>query len=281
MGFSDAPIEQARLVEYWRSPVGIAHGKYIKGAIQEESIVQTGAVGGRAADFHQEMIRVLSRADPYWVAEPICSFLNTSADSFPSATLPEGTVPSRFGFVYFATPLSLPPDRIDGHMRPRMLRAFSWETVEVSPDSMWRYWVPWDGYPGSGSAIVASSYEDSGVGRWLDLRFTIRWDFGTPWVPEELLTRSLGIESVAAATATRRHLGQFLYLLRQRQVTVSTHAVTNGGARKKIARVFPVPPEVRTIDLQRLDLGHWRNQYYPSTGEYRPLLVAPRANDRA
>ncbi len=290
MGYSDAPIEQARLVEYWQSPVGIGHGKYITGWLQEQRLRQTGEVGVRRIGFCQEMIHELIHGIPYWVSDPACAFLNAAVGSFPLATLTGEMVPDRFGFVYFATPLSLPLDSDDGDdgvpVKDRKLRAFTWERVGMTSGAVLRYRADSAGPPDGLGGIAITSYEEREGQRNLRLTYTIQWEFGASWERGVGMGVAGDIDAAAhaARVATGRHLGQFWHFLRQRQVVIPAQSVTNGAARKKIARTMPYVRDVRMVELDheldQRNLGHWRNQYYRSTGEHRPLLVAPRAHDR-
>jgi hypothetical protein len=81
----------------------------------------------------------------------------------------------------------------------------------------------------------------------------------------------------------------------QKIATVSPRLVGNRQARKRFAKQLGHEPLVRVVELRRREYqqhdeahdasveyscqwlvrGHWRQQYFPASGEHRPLWIAP------
>lgn len=106
----------------------------------------------------------------------------------------------------------------------------------------------------------------------------------------------------ARLEALDRYLCTLFGFLQQRVLALERQRVLNKGAARRLAKVLPGEPAVQVVSLRRREYeapegdpttravewscqwlvsGHWRAQYYPSTGQHRPKWIYPHTKGPA
>lgn len=233
--------------------------------------------------------RTLELASPYYWAWHICEMVEVSAMTVPEWKLKAEDLVTPYGFSWFACPLPLydpykqktPKDGGGNHW----MVGFCW-----GPDGVGGVWV-YSLYQAK-PAIMITGQQVGGyvkLGRGFCWRFdeTIRDAIVSPPSPKYQGRIFRELDYLSAS---------FLFL-NQRIIRVDTRSDARYfDSQGRPTRVDADPnPLVRTVQLRRTAVGrdheertrqidwshrwlvsaHWRQQWYPSLDEHRPVLVSP------
>lgn len=240
-------------------------------------------------------------ADPYYWSPEMCGVIDGTWREMPDWTLRRETLAGHAGFFWFAQPFGVPcPASEDGSHQDR-LGGLIWtvdETLRV-PDE--------PSHPAARERGINDAPEADPDGRacvWLipvtvedgrpNTGRSIPWFFG--WSRSHVLGQwPDGGPLLAHNTAVGRIFSACLAFMEQR-ILVSRQESLPRATRKRAEAAFHHEPLVRVVELRRRQAapaeressdevgawscrwvvsGHWRQQYFPSTDEHRPIFILP------
>lgn len=228
---------------------------------------------------YERVWQTLKHAEPFWWELPIVNLVAVAANSLGRWTVRPELFPTVSGFALFARPM---PSAPDGLHTQRALAGFSW-IVDADRDVgrvRLSYLTRID------SALDAFSIMDVKFGDEVTRQMgTSYWDAAT----HQPSGTGPDLESVATA-----QVGAALLFLEQR-IAVASKEQVDRLARKRLDKADIVYPELRVVRLRTskhqapsdndpnpvdwqyrwLVRGHWRQQYYRSDDEHRPLWITP------
>jgi hypothetical protein len=233
----------------------------------------------------------------HYVAEQFCELVAVAAPSLPAAALAPHDLPDRRGVMYFSAPL---PDANLG--RPVTWAAVWTETiehpdVEESQAGLLVWWLI-----DRESAFDRKGLRRTAVEHGFTSEETEAWlRNGPPMVPAVVMMATFG--KVLQDEPDVAEPGSALWLLRhllatwhmQRQRLAGSHLERpDRAARRRLQRAGRTDdPAVRVIDLRApavssgsgandreyhhrwIVKGHWRQQWYPSIEDHRPVWISP------
>lgn len=274
MSYSQALEQQLSLMAFMKS------GRYEMS--YDLMLVEPAAGYTQAAQ--QAIPHILTKADPYYWAPEICDLISTTSRTMPAYTLRPEDMPSPFGFCWFARKIALPSP--DGLIGMADMTGFLWW---ADLDQVWF------------TSLLGSVERPEGApglsGIWqygMDHEELIR--IGLPTEPEKAIKG----DTIDVDTTVSRAVGQMRIIacclaFMQQQVLVTTNERADRPSRKRALASLKHEPLVRVVRLRRkssagpveddrepaewshrwIVSGHWRQQYYPSTAERRPLFILP------
>lgn len=220
----------------------------------------------------------LDEATTYWTSGEMTRFLTYSQQDFPDQRLTTSMLPSQHGFVYFDE--SVKVDVVGGEGDDR---AVSFTAL---------HWV-WAGDEQDGFLIITGYSTGAEVKQATKAAGVKGMDLGSALYP--IAHASLG-HNDAPVDTLQRLLMAFWALIGQR-VTDTTRMPIERHARRRAERRGKqnIEDGIRVIRLRRLAGetpsdhddklvmwshrwvvgGHWRQQWYPSADEHRPIWIAP------
>lgn len=233
--------------------------------------------------------QVLESASPYYWEWQICEIIEASRNTIPEWNLRASDLVTAYGFSWFGQPLpfydpySVTRNQGTPH-RDQWMLGFLWGSAG---DSIWLYSLY------QANPVITPDGRQLGGGARVGRGF--RWRFGEPILGslmEELPDRNRGriLRELA-------YLSGSLLFLSQRIVRIDSrgedrHFDVEGKATRSHAEPTPI---LRAVQLRRVETkrdsdgdakavdwshrwmvsAHWRQQYYPSLDEHRPVLVMP------
>ena len=297
MGYAEAIEQQVRVWRHWESADGRALAREIA-----ELTLRTD--GRSPSPEHTWLIlrNEIANGQPCFVAAPICALIEASAATLPACALEPADLPSLSNWIYFERALRLPaifPDANDNGP----LRAIAVEWLHLLPASavtgLPRRAMRGTLDPRDVNAVSTTFYIDHPAYSYPAFVSTGLWQRGTPW--DEVVEHRGAIRDGAHIVAARRYLATLCAFLRERVLVTPTYAIMNRGARRRLAQALLHEPTVRVVELRKREYvqadesharsvewscqwlvrGHWRNQYFPASGEHRPLWIMPHVKGPA
>jgi hypothetical protein len=248
--------------------------------------------------------RMIDQATPYFWSRSIGAIIDASRQDMPPWRLMPESLPTRAGYFWFDRPMSAPcangspehPDHIRGllWMRMRLVDGFDACAVEantnvqphkdprLATDTVWIW------------PIVLNS---EAPGPHLT-------QVPIPWLTGHVTPKASDEEFVSRGGGPRRSLpfrhtvltmfAACLAFIEQR-ILVQSIQRPERAARKRAAPIFDQEREVRVIELRKRAVpsapsgehdpiewacrwivsGHWRQQWFPSLQENRPIWITP------
>jgi hypothetical protein len=230
-------------------------------------------IGQNSAEFYDAARLTLKRADPYYWSPDLCPFLASAAPKMPWYSLREDMLPSPFGFVWFARPVSLP----SGSHEPRNLTAFSWGHAPQA-NAMW--FVTYLQHPIRSNGVLGSSgfweyghetpaFGPAGLDGLVQARLTLQ----VKVIAAAFLFLNQSVLTAVRHQAERhvRHRAE-----RERWQNEPVVRVVELRRREQIGeKSTPVEPVEREWSCQWVVRGHWRQQFYPSRHGTQPIWITP------
>lgn len=258
MGYAHAIEQQIEAARVFRSPNGLALFKHVFEG-------REGMQGVDISAIRDDVVSMLQHAEPFAVAAHLSDVLVEASSGIPDFRFFMNTTPCPDGWVYFEKPLPLVP--VSG------VQAIAW-TATVSPT----------GIPAL-QLFFFSERINHHYSCVLPFWATTVHE-GTPW--REMAEGRNATQLLGFAIA-------FFEWIRQSVLVTSTRAISNRGVNKRIAAELKYEPVVRVVELRRREYpqhdeahhasiewscqwlvrGHWRSQYFPASGEHRPLWINP------
>ncbi len=278
---------QVALVDFWQS----WRGRETATSVTAQMLRGAGSAP-TPQDFCRGMVHELFDATPYFVSTAMLRLWETAAADLPDLALAPSMVPAPSGFVYLETPWVIdaspwPP----GSDQPDALAAFSWEQGAIR--TLTRTDQP---------HLMVSTYRASLEGGIPQLASAIEWPYGEPWEgwgrPDNWPTteKEGPVYRPQRGRSERRAVLAFFLLVAQKLWSTVPHAAAR-EVRRRAARLLPdlLCPQVEVVQLRRrvaasgpevgtrevewscqwFVQGHWRQQWYPSTEQHRPIWVLP------
>lgn len=268
MSYSQALEEQVRLLRFMEQegPSYMAATAHARGASQ------------KAADLVQTMIESTLRvAEPFYWSPEMCDVLASVSEDMPTWTLRHTDLLVTSGFMHFAKPLALPPLRDGSTAAP--LSAIGWTIGQPNEDGQSQIIVSLFTY------IASRSYPFVAVPFWDGENMVSFLDeVGKQTRPSDQDTLEASV----------RYIGAALALCRQQIISTPSQRAER-STRKRAADLFAHEPLIRVVQLRRASTGqsadatgrsvewscrwvvsgHWRQQYYPSSDDHKPIWVLP------
>lgn len=231
----------------------------------------------KTRQFHQATSVTLAAADPYYWSAEMCELLESVSASMPRWTLRQEALPTDFGFCWFARPLALPG--IDAQVLA----------------TTWGLWKPSGLDDSLRENLIVGAYTNRPDGKpGIVPMMSFAWRPGDSMDVEDL---DVGPATAQMERANRRvfqYIAAAFALIEQR-ILVTSQERPDRAARRRIAKAGETKdPLIHVVQLRRashssdkvdgvpvewscrwLVRGHWRQQFYRSTNEYRPIFILP------
>ena len=237
-----------------------------------------------------------SRAETVYWSPEMSDMLMQVAPSLPDWTLRLNELLPEYGFAWFAKPIPLPGSGPLGLDAGHPLVGMVWGTVLYSTD------------PSLGKDTKVGYLEGDapGVDRWVIYSPVVLFDGaprlcgGSSWAEGESLSELLRLSEVSKEQRGMEwavQIGKIFaasMALMQQEITVNERTPVDRSTRRRLEREGWIREAiVNVVKLRRAKRqgggdgksyeltcqfvvrGHWRNQYYPSTNEHRPIFVLP------
>jgi len=259
-------IEQQRaFARYFSSPQGVRdfYSRHVDPLLNRQ--------------FHQATALTLAAADPYFWGSEMCELLESVSATMPRWTLRREALPTDFGFCWFARPLTMP-----GY--PSLLMATTW--------GLWR---PSEREASLRENMIVGAYMSRPDGQPGILpMLTFAWHPGDSLDVDDL---ALGPATAMQDRANRRvfqYIAAMFALIEQRILVTSVERPDRATRRRAARAGATKEPLIHVVHLRRASheghaddvapvewscrwivRGHWRQQFYRSTGEYKPIFILP------
>lgn len=220
----------------------------------------------------------------YWAPELVETLSNTF-ESLPPTTLTADLLPSPYGFAVMDGAVPIPPFRdVGGEVVNDDLLAFSWSTVE----SKGRF---------AGAFIVYYTRPAPDLTPVPSPTTIFFWPAGETTTKMEAEHQDRAEDRLELPRVRKRlAIAADAWLFLRERVLVHSNRQPGRAGRRRLERANPeLPTEVKVVELRRREYvrrgesepvdvewtcrwivqGHWRSQYYPSTGEHRPRWIRP------
>lgn len=285
--WSAALDAQLDLIRFWRSEEGVQAANMtnlVPSMMQgwdadlanPEVQAYINRVGRSSAELYAGF---LDRGATYFVTSEVTPLLETAGAQLPVVAPIREELPQPSGFVYFQTPIALMPTVLDEDLQ----KALEAEGSPNGTDNSLRV-VQWAHHD---EELVVIPY----FGGMISIT-----PFGTPlgayhWKYGEPLP-----EKTEARDEMARLLIAFWLLSQQRIAQAHVRQIDRHARRRAVRANFEVPEDgIRVVTLRRLAPepgaqaepaevdwshrwivgGHWRQQWYPSVEDHRPVWIAP------
>jgi hypothetical protein len=231
----------------------------------------------RTRMFHQATSLTLAMADPYYWNAEMSELLEGVSEDMPRWTLRREALPTDFGFCWFARPLALPGI-------PANVLAITW--------GMWR---PSGADKDLRENMILGAYTNRPDGKPGIIPM-----MSFAWRPGD----AMGVDDLDVGPATERmdranrRVFQYIaaaFALIEQRILVTSKERPGREFRRRLARAGETKEAlIHVVRLRRssqggapsdgtpmewscrwIVRGHWRQQFYPSTGEYRPIFILP------
>jgi hypothetical protein len=239
----------------------------------------------------------------YWDAD-LLPVLHAGGSTVPAdCRLDPPMLPAQAGFCWLATPLPVPSELVGGiveaDMEARGREGWALDAISWMPNA-----VPGrqaDGTPEDVSTLMLFAWlvpPEGFESQWPSMPASLWWFFGDT-LEENATTNRLEGRRPEDAASKRWGLAVFaaaMLFLHQGLAVAGPPARVDRHARKRLERAGWQPePLVRVIRLRRVHTtphdhhepedvawacrwvvrGHWRQQWFPSVQQHRPLWIAP------
>lgn len=222
------------------------------------------------------------QAGLWWVAPPMCALVDHAAKSMPPHRLHARDVPEPFGMVFFGSAL----DGIDsyGESEPMVVNAVSWGVRTLLENGK------------QGIDITSWGLAVTTHGRiWTPMGGPNWWLGGLPTATTGAPADARGSTAEASAYEDCHRLAALWRLAASPGIATETTERLGRAAERRVERAGVDPSPLRVIRLRRLassapeyehgtDVewshrwmvsGHWRNQWYPTLDDHRPVWISP------
>lgn len=280
MGYAEAIEQQMLSLQSWQGERGLWQAEHL--VRFQKNRARAGMVNN-PRELCEGMAILLQEASPYFIGHPICDLLEGAAGNIPALTLRPESIPTPFGWVWFERPLRTPMDPGFKAFLERQLVAAGASPMDALPPTNAIAWVRRPDH------LTVLFFSDFNVPHPC-LVWSEAIPIGSLWRPYGDETQ--GRDSFNYMVGLVFTL--FLFM-EQKILTTSNRAIANRSARKRIAKKLAHVPIVRVVELRRREYqqrdeshdthveytcqwlvrGHWRQQFYPGSGEHRPLWIAP------
>jgi hypothetical protein len=206
----------------------------------------------------------------------MCGLLEDISREMPPWTLRREALPTDYGFCWFETPLAID----GGALR---IVALAWGVNRRPAPS-----------PEDPETLVLNIYGGNVATSRIWPLFNLSWPWGDQVAAEDL--------DSDADTAQNRRMGRrifryaaAIFALLEQRILVTDRVGVDRAARRRLQRAGArQPPAILVVRLRHhargsddtdghprawtcrwIVRGHWRQQYYPSTSEYRPIFILP------
>lgn len=278
MNYSQALEQQAEMYRFCMSGRGLA-GMTLSGS------TATGVTDEEAKNtLYGATVHTLKSGDPFYWDASTCELVAATANEMPLMTLRPEDLITPFGFCWFARPLPLTTPGYVGRDLP--LVGYAWGTV-----------------PGNGAMLmpfVPSPKRHAGAPSQLTM-----WRFGDDIEKlsqsvRDLARREAQLQDKELHAVRRveqmRYIAACMAFMNQRILTQRGERADRSTRRRLERAGWTHEPEIKVITLRRASnrdaqqestrdpvewscrwivSGHWRRQFYLSTGEHRPVFVLP------
>lgn len=229
-------------------------------------------------------MQTLRSGEPFYWDATTCDLVAATASAIPNMTLRPEDLIAPFGFCWFARPLPLTTPEFVGRDVP--LLGYAWGEVPGNGVMLIPF-VPVVERPSGGPAQM------------------VMWRYGDSL--EDLTTNvkdlALGeMKMIDPETSALRRCEQMRYIaactaFMNQRILARRREMADRNTRRRLERAgWTHEPMIQVVTLRRAHAantttdaahdpvewscqwvvsGHWRQQYYPSTGEHRPLFVLP------
>lgn len=226
--------------------------------------------------FYRHARLTLAAADPYhWVPE-MCDLLDSISAAMPPWTLRREALPTDYGFCWFESPLP-----VDGG---------ALRVVALA----WGLSVPAAHSADDVETLVINVYGGADHEHSIWPLLSLSWPTGDLLGAEDLDSDADTAQNTRMQRRIFRYASAIFALLEQRILVATPEAIDRAARRRLQKAKARQPPSVLVIRLRRaareaddhdgqarpwtcrwIVRGHWRQQYYPSSGEYRPIFILP------
>jgi hypothetical protein len=237
-----------------------------------------------------EEYRRLAYSELFHITGQMTDLVKVSSTSLPEFTLTPADLPSPFGFIYFADPVQT----ID----------YSLQGGGIAP-VVAMSWGPWKGSQWPDGGVWVTTYTDT----WATLASGVDQGHIVP-ATAELVRKSMpplsidnecqipfSVEPIGEDPQGGNELVRIIrstWLLMGQSISQTEILSPDRALRRRFQRQGKEPPSVRVISLRRprrsdgdddsngrdyshqwIVRGHWRQQWYPSVNDHRPVWIAP------
>jgi hypothetical protein len=253
-----------------------------------------GPVDEVAAELAQREIDRLTKADLYYVSQDMTDLTAAAAESLPDFSIAAADIPSRYGFIVFATPVRVVDTPEDHFSDVTYISGASWGPSPI-PSPEGGVWISWysDRVANHATVDPRRGISDEAARQVIhsDGRFAYDNEQNAPFGPTTMVDSLTG-EIVDRPQGAWAEL-KTAWLLMQQPVTTVAEATFDRAERRRLARQRLDDRPVRVINLRRraastiagqsdreyhhqwIVRGHWRDQWYASRGVHRPVWIAP------
>jgi hypothetical protein len=220
--------------------------------------------------------RQLALSDAYWVKAEMVALVNAAYASRPLEPLRSDHPPKPLGFAWMESPALMTTEH-DGIRHG--FRAVSWcpSSDEVGPGLRITFWTETSVLPEKHQKLTRQNYHGTSVLPW-----SVFWRWGL----EDPADLAMGAEDAHGV----RWVQAFWSLMMQPLATVGTEPLPR-ATRRRMERAGKPEHEIRVISLRAprssqqepagtrnyqhrwVVRGFWRKQWYPSSGEHRPIWI--------
>lgn len=294
MGYAEAIEQQMRWLNHYATTTGFVELRImLEHSHGAQSLLNHGrqSLDEMTTTLRDGLCWNLSTASPFYVGPAICPVIGAaSADlaRIDRVTINAVDMPAPSGFCLFAEPIVLPVHVPTGEERD--LVALSWlllvqradgkyDPAPTPNDATHLHVYPWVRMP---SSRHTGKY-------WIGSFFQLPLGSMDRPEPHPFGRNSPRLWAITGVFVT---LCEFM---RQKILTTTARPIQNRQARRRIARRLQHEPIVKVVELRRrehaqhdeshethtewscqwLVRGHWRQQYFPSTSENRPIWITP------
>lgn len=225
---------------------------------------------------------VLRRAEPFYWEPRLTRAMLDSAATMPFYPLHEDDLPSRAGFFWFPSPIVT----ADTELGPMRTHALGWDSVL------------WKGSGDVGITFIACGNVPHSQENIMGPQEQLDWRFGLTSPPQTALEATYpGYPKLAAPLLPKCRIFLAALAWLKQRVLVAPREHAERHARKRLeAQGWSHEPLIRVVQLRRSETrgytpptehearewscqwvvrGHWRQQYFPTKAEHRPIWITP------
>lgn len=265
MSASQALHQQRAFLRHYSSPIGV-QDFYSR----HSDPVQT-------RTWHQATVTTLASADAYYWSSDMCQLLEDISEQMPRWTLREEALPTPFGFCWFVKPLTVP--------------GMDAGVIALT----WGLWTPSGKDATLSPNLIVGVFTNRPDGKeGIVPMMAFAWRPGDSMDVDDLDVGPVTAKMDRANKRVFQYIAAAFALIEQRILTTTCER-PDRGVRKRLAREgVTKAPEILVIRLRRASQdapadrgepvewscrwivrGHWRQQFYSSIGEYKPIYILP------
>lgn len=226
--------------------------------------------------FYRSASLALAAADPYHWGPEMCGLLDGVSAEMPPWTLRREALPTDYGFCWFESPLP-----VDGG---------ALHVVALA----WGLSVPAVPSADDPETLVFHVYGGADHEHPILALLSLSWPMGDRVAAEDLDSDADTARNARMQRRMFRYAAAIFALLEQRILVATPEGIDRAARRRLRKAKARQPPAILVVRLRRtaregddhdgqprawtcrwVVRGHWRQQYYPSRGEYRPIFILP------